>query len=176
VEYYIGDLVQPTQKFPETLMTLYQSYREELNYICSTHTLSNAPGAKLLEAEVVAGTILAKCSQKRWRNDRIYRMRLHITTQVRVVKNELLPQKKEYDSSELVDGLGRAWRAWEYSQTRDFNEEGSNSFSFIVLDVILDILERLDSNSRVQVTSDSYDASNPPDLELEVDNQDPALI
>jgi len=103
-------------------------------------------------------------------------MRLHITTQVREVKNELLPQKKEYVLSELVDGLGRAWRAWEYSQTRGFNEEGSNSFSFIVLDVILDILEHLDSNSRVQVSSDSYDASSPPDLEPEVDNQDPALI
>ncbi|KAJ3576204.1 hypothetical protein NP233_g613 [Leucocoprinus birnbaumii] len=177
VEYYIGDLVLPTQEFSRDLMSLYQSYREELNYIRSTHTVSNTPGAKLLEAEVVVGTILAKCSQKRWRSDRIYRMRLHMTTQVKEVKNELLQQKEQHEHSELVDGLQRAWRAWEYSQTREFFEEGSNSFGFIALDVILDILERLNTDIEARVTSDPYDSSdNPSDLESEIDDQNPAMI
>lgn len=177
VEYYIGDLVLPTQDFSEDLKILYQSYREELNYIRSTHTLSNTPGAKLLEAEVVAGTILAKCSQKRWRSDRIYRMRLHMTTQVKEVKNELLRQKEQYEIPELVEGLKKAWRAWEYSQTREFTEEGSNSFGFIALDVILDVLERLESNvqaDNAQVTSDPYESSDLSDLESEF--QDSVVI
>ncbi|KAF5363416.1 hypothetical protein D9756_000381 [Leucocoprinus leucothites] len=177
VEFYIGDFVLPTEDFSEELKSLYHSYREELNYIRSTHTLSNTPGAKLLEAEVVAGTILAKCSQKRRRSDRIYRMRLHMSTQVKEVKNELLLQKEHYEFQELVEGLKKAWRAWEYSQTREFSEEGSNSFGFIALDAILDILERLDTNMEAQVTSDPYDDTlNLSDLESEIDNQDSDLI
>lgn len=172
VEFYIGDHVLPTEGVSPALEATYQSYMEELNYICSTHTLSNTPGAKLLEAEVVAGTILAKCSQKRWRSDRIYRMRLHATTLVKEVKNELLPQKENYDFGELVDGLKQAWRAWAFSQTRPFNEAGANSFGFIALDVIFDVLERLKKDSRSfesQVTNDSPDIS---DIESECPNRD----
>jgi RNA-dependent RNA polymerase len=151
---------------------------DELNYIRSTHTLSNTPGAKLLEAEVVAGTILAKCSQKRWRSDRIYRMRLHTINLVKEVKNELLTQKEHHGFEELVEGLQRAWRAWEMGQ-KHINEDGANSFSFIALDVIFFILERLKTDLKKggdQVTSDPYDSSATSDLESEVDPQDPILI
>ncbi|KXN89587.1 putative RNA-dependent RNA polymerase 1 [Leucoagaricus sp. SymC.cos] len=177
VEFYIGDFVLPAREASTELETLYDSYREELNYIRSTHTLSNTPGAKLLEAEVVAGTILAKCSQKRWRSDRIYRMRLHTTTLVKEVKNELLQQKEQYEFGELVEGLKKAWRAWEYSQKHPFTEVGWNSFGFIALDVVLDILERLGNNmqaAEAEVTTDPYDLSDLSDLESEI--QDPILI
>lgn len=176
VEFYIGDLVLPVKEVDESLESTYQSYMEELNYIRSTHTLSNTPGAKLLEAEVVAGTILAKCSQKRWRSDRIYRMRLHATTLVKETKNQLLPQKESYDFKELVEGLRQAWRAWELSQKRPLNEAGASSFGFIALDIIFDVLERLTADSKnagAQTTPDSYDSSTTSDLESEC--QDPVL-
>jgi RNA-dependent RNA polymerase len=178
VEFYIGDLVLPTSEVDQTLEENYRRYLDELNYIRATHTLSNTPGAKLLEAEVVAGTILAKCSQKRWRSDRIYRMRLHMITLVKEVKNELLAQKEYHEFEELVEGLQRAWRAWELSQRR-INEDGANSFSFIALDVIFFILERLQTDLKKggdQVTSDPYDSSTASDLESEIDPQDPILI
>lgn len=170
VESYIGDDVLPSQKSSPVLESIYKGYQEELNYIRSTHTLSNTPGVKLLEAELVAGTILAKCSQKRYRSDRMYRMRLHTTTLVKETKNSLLPLKKTYEFGELVEGLKQAWKAWEFSQTRHFKEEGANSFGFIALDIIFDTLERLGSDVRTedQVTSDSYDTS---DLESEAQDQ-----
>ncbi|KAF7775922.1 hypothetical protein Agabi119p4_4315 [Agaricus bisporus var. burnettii] len=177
VEFYIGDLVLPTTEVDQTLEDIYSRYLEELNYIRFTHTLSNTPGAKLLEAEVVAGTILAKCSQKRWRSDRIYRMRLHTINLVKEVKNELLTQKEYHGFEELVEGLIRAWRAWELSQ-KHINEDGANSFGFIALDVIFFILERLKADLKKtggQVTSDPYDSSATSDFESEIDVQDPIL-
>ncbi|KAF9453025.1 RdRP-domain-containing protein [Macrolepiota fuliginosa MF-IS2] len=174
VEYYIGDDVYPTKKISPALETTYQRYVDELNYIRSTHTVSNTPGAKLLEAEVVAGSILAQCPQKRWRSDRMYRMRLHTTTLVKEIKNEILPQAEHYTSQELVEGLGRAWRAWELSQMRPFNEEGANSFGFLALDIILDVLERLKTDSPSpddEATNDTYDLSD-----LESEFQGPELI
>ena len=69
---------------------LFQRYTDELRYICATHTLSDAPDVRLLEAEVVIGTILAKCTQKRWRSDRIYRMRLHASKLVEDIQRNLI--------------------------------------------------------------------------------------
>ncbi|CCM00004.1 uncharacterized protein FIBRA_02029 [Fibroporia radiculosa] len=62
---------------------LFQRYTDELRYICITHALSDASDVRLVEEEVVVGTILAKCTQTRWRTDRTYRMRLHSATLAR---------------------------------------------------------------------------------------------
>ncbi len=163
VEDHIGDDASPSQELSPALEFIYKGYQEELSYIRSTHTLSNTPGAKLLEAEIVVGTILAKCSQKRYRSDRIYRMRLHTTTLVKEVKNALLPLKKVYESGELVEGLKQAWKAWEFSQTRPFKEDGASSFGLIALDIIFDTLERLKSgtlNQEEQAIPGSPDLSD----------------
>jgi RNA-dependent RNA polymerase len=53
----------PTQMEPEWLSKLFQHYLNEMRYICATHTLSNFSGTRLMEEEVVIGTILAECSQ-----------------------------------------------------------------------------------------------------------------
>lgn len=41
---------------------IFHHYQEELSYICSTHVITNQPGAKLAEEEIVTGTIVAKAS------------------------------------------------------------------------------------------------------------------
>ncbi|KAG2020116.1 calcium ion transporter [Coprinopsis cinerea AmutBmut pab1-1] len=142
VKTYLGAAVNPNGQFAE-IDKIFQRYVNELNYICITHTLSNTPGVKLLEAEVVAGTILAKCAQKRMRSDRIYRMRLHSETLVKDVQKDFKGRTNSPDSLDgFITGLGRAWRAWEYSQK--YNDQfGANSFGIIALSVTLDSLEGL---------------------------------
>lgn len=142
VKTYLGAGANPNGQFSATEKTFVR-YVSELNYICVTHTLSNTPGVKLLEAEVVAGTILAKCSQKRMRSDRIYRMRLHASTLAMDVQRDFKGRVQDKESMDMwITGLGRAWRAWEFSQK--FNDKfGANSFGFIALGVVLDCLDGL---------------------------------
>ncbi|KAG6862083.1 hypothetical protein C0995_007213 [Termitomyces sp. Mi166 len=140
----------------EGLPAMFKRYVDELNYICATHVLANTPDNRLTEVEVVAGTILAKCSQKRWRKDRIYRMRLHASTLVRDIQRQLIEDMGSANQEQLTDGLSTAWAAWEYSQ-RQNHAFGAGSFGFIALGVIFDCLDRLGG---VQV----------PDLDVETDN------
>jgi RNA-dependent RNA polymerase len=125
---------------------LFQTYCDELRYICATHTISNTPGVRLLEAEIVVGTILAKCSQKRWRKERIYRMRTHTGTLVWDVQHGLLENPDTDSTSELVHGLSLAWNAWDFSLRRQ-NDFGANSFGLIALSTIFDCLKALNKLS-----------------------------
>ncbi|KAF8798201.1 RdRP-domain-containing protein [Phlegmacium glaucopus] len=127
---------------PSELQKLFRRYADELRYICATHTLSDAPGVRLLEAEVVVGTILAKCSQKRWRTDRIYRMRLHASALVKHVRRNLI-ESMNGTVSELIAGLQLAWSAWDLSLRRR-NEFGANSFGLIALDRVFDCLDEIE--------------------------------
>ncbi|KAG6851310.1 hypothetical protein H0H93_011746, partial [Arthromyces matolae] len=124
------------------LPPMFQRYVNELRYICATHVLSNTPGSRITEAEVVTGTILAKCSQKRWRKDRIYRMRLHASTLVRDVQRQLIEDLREASHQQLMEGLSFAWAAWEYSQQR-IHTFGADSFGLIALGVIFDCKDKI---------------------------------
>jgi RNA-dependent RNA polymerase len=131
-----------TEEDSQADMVLFHSYVDELSYICATHTLSNRPDIRLMEEEVVIGTILAKCSQKRWRSDRIYRMQLHSSVLVQKIQGELLKISESVSREELQRGLARAWKAWGIS-IRNKPEFGSSSYGLIALDVIFNCLERL---------------------------------
>ncbi|KAF6763917.1 RNA dependent RNA polymerase-domain-containing protein [Ephemerocybe angulata] len=136
----IGVSSRPGGDFAE-VEKIFHRYVAELDYICVTHTLSNTPGVRLLEAEVVAGTILAKCSQKRMRQDRIYRVRTHSQALVEDAKKDLAGKNPDTIELYLV-GLKKAWKAWEFTQK--FSEKhGANSFGFIALGVIFDCLGKL---------------------------------
>ena len=69
------------------MRSLFLRYERELRYICVTHALSDAPDIRLQEEEVAIGTILANCSQHRWRTDRMHRMRLHASELVREMRH-----------------------------------------------------------------------------------------
>ena len=141
VQHWLGDSAI-VDHHPSELQKLFHRYADELRYICATHTLSNTPGVRLLEAEVVIGTILAKCSQKRWRSDRIYRMRLHASTLVKDVQRNLI-ENLETDVFELIAGLQLAWSAWDYSLCHR-NEFGANSFGLIALGTVFDCLDAIE--------------------------------
>ncbi|KAJ7461474.1 RNA dependent RNA polymerase-domain-containing protein [Mycena latifolia] len=144
IERSIPNSSPPDGTCPEAA-AIFTKYAHELRYISVTHTLTTEPGVKLLEAEIVCGTILSKCSQKRWRSDCIYRMRYHTTTVVRDTQKQLFPREKDSDSSieNLQVSLERAWNAWDFS-LRHEKEFGAKSFGLIALGIIFDCLEMLD--------------------------------
>jgi len=143
VRKHLGDSVYVDETPSIELSKLFKRYADELRYICATHTLSNTPGVRLLEAEIVIGTILAKCSQKRWRKDRIYRMRLHAETLVKDIQKNLLENVQEATYTDLVNSLKSSWSAWDLSLRRS-NEFGANSFGLIALGSIFDCLDGLE--------------------------------
>ncbi|RPD66474.1 RdRP-domain-containing protein [Lentinus tigrinus ALCF2SS1-7] len=126
------------------MRTVFLRYEQELRYICVTHALSDAPDIRLQEEEVAIGTILANCSQHRWRNDRMHRMRMHASELVRETKHRLYRPVDVLnpEQGELLYGLSQAWLAWDFGM-RNKAVFGARSFSLVALGVVLDTLSRL---------------------------------
>ncbi|KAH9930752.1 RdRP-domain-containing protein [Fomitopsis serialis] len=110
------------------MSTLFQAFVEELRFICMTHSLSEAPEMRLTEEEVAIGTIVAKCSQKRWRSDRTQTMKLHASMLGRDIGNKLFQQ----------------------TDARNKAAFGANIFGLIALRVMFNTLEQLGGLTIVQ--------------------------
>ncbi|KDR66410.1 hypothetical protein GALMADRAFT_216998 [Galerina marginata CBS 339.88] len=121
---------------------LFQYYSDEMKYISGTHTLSNSPEVRLLEAEIVVGTILATCSQARWRKARTERMRHHSGELVKEVRGRLLDADTK-EPSDWIQALELAWNAWSLGLRRR-NEFGAHSFGIIALGVVLKCLDKME--------------------------------
>lgn len=106
-----------------------------------THSLSDSPDSRLIEEEVVVGTITATCSQNRFRTDRTYRMRLHAKMLADTVRKRLYRGVEDAQSPEgaMRYGLKQAWLAWDYGM-RNRGVFGANSFALIALAVMGTIL------------------------------------
>ena len=130
------------------IRNIFRYYVDELAYICLTHTLTSANDIRLQEEEIVVGTILAKCSQRRWRTDRMHRMRTHSQVLVQEVQREFMNNMDKASAEQIQKGLTKAWNAWGFSlqHRTDF---GANSFGLIALGIIFDCLERIDGNVKV---------------------------
>ncbi|KAL4067761.1 RNA dependent RNA polymerase-domain-containing protein [Scleroderma citrinum] len=120
----------------------YEGYQEELTYISTTFSLSNSP---LREEELVIGTILANCSNERYKKDRVYEMKESLSFLVKGIKQELIGQ---LDETEVKGRLARGWDAWSYSLEKASHSEsgklfGLRSFGLIALGLLLDSLEKL---------------------------------
>lgn len=144
VRFHLGNATYIKEPSPD-LMKIFRRYVDELRYITSTHTLSSTSGKRLLEAEIVVGTIIAKCSQKRWRKDRTYRMRLHAETLVKDIRKDVIGSLE--DGTDLIQSLESAWGAWLLT-LRYRDQFGANSFSFIALGMIFDCLDKLAEPNR----------------------------
>ncbi|KAI0075266.1 RdRP-domain-containing protein [Panus rudis PR-1116 ss-1] len=121
---------------------LFHNYAQELRYIRLTHCLSDSSDDKLEEEEVVVGTILAHCTQSRYRTERMHRMRTHTSSIVRNIYNQLYPPKpiEERTDGDRRFGLQRAWQAWDFAMRRR-TIPAANSFALTALRVIFNILE-----------------------------------
>jgi RNA-dependent RNA polymerase len=130
----------------------FRHYVDELAYISSTHTLSSTNDVRLTEEEIVVGTILAKCSQRRWRKDRMHRMRTHSQVLVQEVQRKLMNNLDNASTAQIQQGLMKAWNAWDFSLQHS-NDFGANSFGLIALGIIFECLQKLGENAEVR-TSD----------------------
>ncbi|KAH9843166.1 RdRP-domain-containing protein [Rhodofomes roseus] len=142
------------------MSTLFQRYAEELRFICMTHSLSEAPEMRLTEEEAAIGTIVAKCSQKRWRSDRTHNMNVHASMLARDISNKFFHQTSEVvpTTGELRYGLSQAWLAWDFS-ARNKAAFGANTFGLIALRVIFNTLELLGGLNIVQQQVDDESES-----------------
>jgi RNA-dependent RNA polymerase len=139
---YINRMNEP----PEELNGIFKRYAQELQFICATHTPSHLPEARLTEEEVVMGTILTPCSQKKWRKSRVHNMNVHVSGLVHDIRREILPSNtcslQKASSSEVTESLRRAQTVWELS-VREENTFGGNSFGLIALGIIFDCMDIL---------------------------------
>lgn len=146
-----GVTAQPIANVNEHIRLVFKSYVDELKFICSTHTLSDRQGAALSEEEVVIGTILSNCSQHRWRQERIYRMRLHSMNLVHQIRAQFFPSSRYNPPTSEADtrhAIQVAWMAWQYTLERLATCDskggfGLNSFGLIALKVVLDCIDVL---------------------------------
>jgi len=123
---------------------VHEHYMREMRYICVTHTLVDEPDVRLTEEEIVLGTILANCTQPRWRSNRLYRMKLHAGELLAFIRTQIVKSEGEGEltDEELRAGLSQAWKAWVWAQhhrDREFIE----SYSLILLGIIFDCLRNL---------------------------------
>ena len=144
----------------EVLHAFYQ-YQDELSYICATHVITNQPGARLTEEEIVTGTIVAKASplnrdhfqhligpgspqstESRWRNERVFRMRLNSSALAHETRRRLTPGWKRSENLGTVEAIKRAWVAWMFS-VRNRMQFAANTFGMIALNIIFDGLNDL---------------------------------
>jgi RNA-dependent RNA polymerase len=58
----IPNLHEVEQTKELAIIEIFEHYQDELSYISSTHVITNEPGARLVEEEIVTGTIVAKAS------------------------------------------------------------------------------------------------------------------
>lgn len=136
-----GKYADPDGKSADILQ-LFHNYKDELQFISLAHTITSIPGDRLQEEEIVVGTILANCSEKRHRNERTFRMQVHISSVVQDIQRALLPDPQ----NPTIKNLQTSWSAWDFG-LRNVGF-GTNSFCLIALAVIFDCLEKLQADQK----------------------------
>ncbi|KAI6013233.1 RNA dependent RNA polymerase-domain-containing protein [Pisolithus marmoratus] len=138
-----------TDRSWEDIASVYTGYQEELIYISTTYSLSKTA---LSEEELVIGTVLANCSNREYKKDRVYAMKESLSFLLRVTREALVGELHEDQTEEIAGQLARAWKAWNYTLDiqRASNDSGtslfgSHSFGLIALGLVLECLARMGS-------------------------------
>jgi len=143
------------------VVRVFEHYQDELSYICSTHVITNQPGARLAEEEIVTGTIVAKASppapdhfqrligpsqstEGKWRSERVYRMQLNSSALVHETRRRLTSGWKRSENIGTIDAIKKAWRAWLFS-IRNRMQFAANTFGLIALAIVFEGLNDLAS-------------------------------
>ncbi|KAJ7130056.1 RNA-directed RNA polymerase 2, partial [Mycena crocata] len=138
VSRYIRTQVRPPDTV-EYIAQIFNRYASELQGLCVAHTLSHGKTALLSEEEAVVGTIVAKSSQPRKRQELIASLREKSEILVRGVREELMGD----DDVTWEECLERAWLALELAigMRKTF---GAQSFLWLTLGVILDAIKEIE--------------------------------
>jgi len=138
----IPDLCEVERTDGGGIIKIFDQYQDELSYISMTHVITNQPGARLAEEEIVTGTIVAKSTDHKWRSERVYRMQLNSSALVHETRRQLTPGWKRFENIGTVDAIKRAWRAWMFS-VRNRMQFAANTFGSIALAIIFEGLNDL---------------------------------
>ena len=121
---------------------LFYRYTAELKTICASYTISYRRDAMLTEEEAVVGTIVARTSQPRHRQDMISKLRDQSDLQVKGVRNELVSEEDGLETK-----LAKAWALWRVTQEeREFM--GARTLGLIALGVIFDTIEEIEQKKK----------------------------
>ncbi|KAG8899414.1 hypothetical protein FRB99_006745 [Tulasnella sp. 403] len=127
------------------LEEVFYQYRYDLKYQCVAYNLQQSPTSRLTEEEVTLGTILARAaslSESRKRSNLTKRLEKQTTENVRNAEVGILGDA----DSTLELKLARAWSAYKmaYRLYRSDVMMGSRSFACIALNIVLEILEKIE--------------------------------
>lgn len=135
-------LTPDTDTAETVILPQFRTFALQLQYICANCSLfSRRP---LSEEECWAGTIVAKSSQPRARQDMQARLREQCNLLVTAVRAELGISEAE----ELEDWLHRAWMAWLVSRSLG-NTFGARSYGYIALGSMFEALKELEERGNI---------------------------
>lgn len=152
-------IVESDASLVQLASRVFQQYSHELRYIRATHTLTDKAGLTLSEEEVILGVILSTCTQRGWREDRTYRMKVHTEALVRDIRARFHRPAPSEEPIETRAGLRRAWVAWSWAQEHR-DREGATSFGLLTLGIILDCLKTLDALPESENTTSALDSDS----------------
>lgn len=123
LKYYRIFLNLNTDLANDTILPLFKHYAYQLRSICANHSLTSRP---LTEEECLAGTISARTSQPRRRNDNQAHLREQCTQLVDEIRDELREEG-------LEEWLTNTWVAWRISRREGGRAFGAKTYGFIAL-------------------------------------------
>ncbi|TDL28673.1 RdRP-domain-containing protein [Rickenella mellea] len=143
-EFIYVDDISVKNLYP--MLAVFKDYAFQLQYICSTHSLSYFRSAPLTEEEAVIGTIAAKSSQPRFRKNQISSLREKTAELIARVREDIVGD----DDSTDLQQLKRAWAAWQLSVLQVKQDVfGAWSFWFICLGAIFETIKSIEDEERV---------------------------
>lgn len=134
--------IDPSSKFVELAIESLSRYSMELQGICTYNAIQRRKDAMLSEEEAVIGTILAKCTQRRRRSDKIAQLREQTVHLVKDVRDGLSGD----DNTSQYEWLETAWAAWKVSRhlKRQF---GAHSYGWIALGEVFDAMVAIEQDA-----------------------------
>ena len=117
---------------------LFQQFQSELEDMARSNALTRK--GKLIEEELLLGTILARTSQPRQRKNLMARMRESSAHLVERIRDELEGGKDRLPPNIYLD---RSWAAWLLS-VDEKDTFGARSFGFIALSCVLEAINELE--------------------------------
>ncbi|GJJ15778.1 hypothetical protein Clacol_010056 [Clathrus columnatus] len=138
------------------ISNLFAEFSSGLEQIAYAYSLSRNFYKRLSEEEILVGTIIAKTSQPRKRQDTISSMREATTELVQRILKDL-----EGDGN-IEDWANRAWTAWKVSLINTSNGVfGAKCFGFVALRALLEgcvdgVREKIKSKLRGRTWRDAY--------------------
>lgn len=123
----------------EGLTVAFNDYVQTLRHISVSFNISHRRTARLMEEEIVAGTIVAQSSQPRIRNEAMSQMREQGSILVNRIAVELAGPEEE----DKFESLKRAWIAYRISTLRP-DAFGFRSFGLLAMHEVFDAIKSIE--------------------------------